>query len=127
VASDITAYLKTLPADRVPSNDLAAYKFGREAPLARPTDGNIKRGEQLAKVHCNRCHAEGRVRPPLTPGLYEADFIVRRVRWLPGHDAQQMPPLPVDRLSDAELRDIVSWLADDKQQIFSRKRPGKSP
>jgi hypothetical protein len=62
------------------------------------------------------------VRPPLTPGLYEADDLVRRVRWLDGHDARQMAPITVDRLTDSELRDIVTWLAgQEAERVFERK------
>ena len=63
------------------------------------------------------------MRPPLEIGLYEADYLVSRVRWIAPHDAKQMPPMPLDRLTDTELRDIVTYLVgrtDDR--IFQRKR-----
>ena len=65
------------------------------------------------------------MRPPLEVGLYEPDYLVARVRWIAPHDAKQMPPIPLDRLTDTELRDIVTYLVgrpDDR--IFQRKRSG---
>ena len=67
------------------------------------------------------------MRPPLSVGLYEADYLVARVRWIAPHDAKQMPPVPLDRLTDSELRDIVTYLVGrPDERIFQRKR-GAAP
>ena len=42
---------------------------------------------------------------------------MKRVRWIAGHDAKQMPPMSMER-----LRDIVTYLVgDDATRIFHRK------
>ena len=95
----------------------------RSSGLASSTGGDRELGAKLEKRFCEGCHAVGKVRPPLTPGLYEPDYLVQRVRWLPGHDAKQMPPIYVDRLTDSDLRHIVTYLAgDESKRIFDRKR-----
>jgi hypothetical protein len=48
-------------------------------------------------------------------------------RWspLPLLLAKQMPPMPMDRLRDSELRDIVTYLVgSDRDRISRRKRAG---
>lgn len=122
--AQLTAYLTALsPDDTVPGLDYEVMALTRRSDLAKPTAGNAKAGEQTTEKFCGDCHAKGKIRPPLTPGLYEADYLVRRVRWLPGHDAHQMPPMYVDRLTDTDLRNIVSYLSGDKsKRIFERRR-----
>jgi polyisoprenoid-binding protein YceI/mono/diheme cytochrome c family protein len=123
--ADLAAYLRRISPDVQPPLDYAALVLGRTTAIDRPTGGNAERGALLAERHCNYCHAEGALRPPLTPGLYEADYLVKRVRWIAGHDAKQMPPLGMDRLRDSELRDIVTYLVgDDTTRIFHRKPKG---
>jgi mono/diheme cytochrome c family protein len=70
---------------------------------------------------CVRCHGKGLMRPELTPGLYDKAAIVARVRGLKDGDALQMPAYALDRLTDSELADVVAYLADEKQRIFTRK------
>jgi mono/diheme cytochrome c family protein/polyisoprenoid-binding protein YceI len=120
--ADLAAYLRRISPDVQPPQDYAGLVLGRQTAIDRPTGGNAERGAVLAERHCNYCHAEGALRPPLTPGLYEADYLVKRVRWIAGHDAKQMPPMGMDRLRDSELRDIVTYLVgDDTTRIFRRK------
>jgi polyisoprenoid-binding protein YceI/mono/diheme cytochrome c family protein len=127
--ADLAAYLRRISPDIQPPQDYAALVLGRQTAIDRPTGGNAERGALLTERYCNYCHSEGALRPPLTPGLYEADYLVKRVRWIPGHDAKQMPPLPMDRLRDTELRDIVTYLVgDDATRIFQRRpKPTVAP
>ncbi|MHB8417749.1 MAG: YceI family protein [Myxococcales bacterium] len=122
--SQLRAYLdKDSPDDTAPPTDFAALALTRSTGLTNPLQGDRKRGAKLLERYCQSCHAAGSARPPLTPGLYEADYLVRRVRWLPGKDDHQMPPFTLDRLPDAELRDIVTYLAgDESKRIFQRKQ-----
>jgi polyisoprenoid-binding protein YceI/mono/diheme cytochrome c family protein len=123
--ADLAAYLRRISPDVQPPLDYGALVLGRATAIDRPTGGNAERGAVLVERHCSYCHAEGALRPPLTPGLYEADYLVKRVRWIPGHDAKQMPPMAMDRLRDSELRDIVTYLVgDDSTRIFRRKPKG---
>jgi mono/diheme cytochrome c family protein/polyisoprenoid-binding protein YceI len=122
--AQIAAYLdKISPDDVAPALDYQALLLTRATGLKNPTQGDRKRGAQLEQRYCGSCHAATSVRPPLTPGLYEPDYLVKRVRWLDGKDNHQMPPISIDRLPDAELRDIVTYLAgDESKRIFQRKR-----
>jgi polyisoprenoid-binding protein YceI/mono/diheme cytochrome c family protein len=121
--ADIEAYLKAISVDdAVAALDYRVLAITRSASLRNPTQGNRRLGAVLEKRFCENCHAVGKIRAPLTPGLYEPDYIVRRVRWLPGHDARQMPPIYVDRLTDTDLRHIVTYLSgDESQRIFDRR------
>ena len=122
--SDLETYLARTGPDQVsPPLDYKVLQLTRRTELAHPTDGNARNGERLLAQHCEACHAVGAPRPPLTPGLYEADYLVQRVRHLPGSDAHQMPALTLDRLTDSELRDIVTYLTGDpNERIFKRTR-----
>lgn len=124
----LTAYLTAIaPNDTVPNLNYEVLALTRRTDLARPTEGNRVAGEAATTRFCVSCHSPGKMRPPLTPGLYEPDYLVRRVRWLPGHDAHQMPPMYIDRLTDSDLRNIVTYLAGDKsKRIFERKRVATS-
>jgi polyisoprenoid-binding protein YceI len=120
--ADLATYLRRISPDVQPAQDYSGLVLGRKTAIDRPTGGNAERGAVLTERHCNYCHAEGALRPPLTPGLYEADYLVKRVRWIVGHDAKQMPPMSMERLRDSELRDIVTYLVgDDATRIFHRK------
>jgi polyisoprenoid-binding protein YceI/mono/diheme cytochrome c family protein len=127
--ADLGAYLRRISPDVQPPLDYAALVLGRKTAIDRPSAGSAERGALLTERFCNSCHADGALRPPLTPGLYEADYLVKRVRWIPGHDAKQMPPMAMDRLRDNELRDIVTYLAgDDATRIFQRRpKPTVAP
>ena len=122
--ADLEAYLnKISPDDVVPALDYRVLTLTKQTPLAHPTAGDSKRGQRLTQRDCESCHGIGEMRPPLTPGLYEPDYLVQRIRWLPGTDAHQMPPMYLDRLTDSELRDIVTYLAgDESERIFKRDR-----
>ncbi len=122
---DLGAYLgKISPDDVAPPLDYRVLAMTRKTGLKDPVKGDPARGRALVARFCESCHAEGAVRPPLTPGLYEADDIVSRVRWLDRVDSHQMPPFDLARLPDAELRDIVTYLAgNEKTRIFQREHP----
>jgi polyisoprenoid-binding protein YceI len=121
--ADLGAYLRRISPDTSPPLDYRPLLLARRTGIDRPTGGDGKRGAILTERFCGRCHGEGVMRPPLEVGLYEPDYLVARVRWIAPHDAKQMPPFPVDRLTDTELRDIVTHLVgrpDDR--IFQRRR-----
>ena len=122
--AEFDAYAKAnSPDDAVPPLDYRVLALTRKTGLLRPTAGERALGAKLEKRFCGGCHGAGLIRPPLTPGLYEPDYLVTRVRWMPGHDARQMPPIYMDRLPDSELRHIVTYLAgDESKRIFARKR-----
>jgi polyisoprenoid-binding protein YceI/cytochrome c553 len=121
--ADVEAFLQANSPDAaVPGIDYRTLALTRRSELAKPVGGDAKAGAKLEKKYCESCHAKGSVRPPLTPGLYEPDYLVRRVRWLAGHDDRQMPPLPADRLTDGDLRDIVTYLSGAQaKRIFDRQ------
>ena len=121
--SNLAAYLRRISPDAAPPLDYTGIVLGRSTAIERPTRGDAVRGEELVGRHCEQCHNDGQsVRSPLTPGLYEADDLVRRVRWIAGNDARQMPPIGLDRLGDNDLRDIVTYLTGDESgRIFKRK------
>jgi polyisoprenoid-binding protein YceI/mono/diheme cytochrome c family protein len=127
--ADLATFLRRISPDVQPAQDYSGLVLGRQTAIDRPTGGNAERGAVLTERYCNYCHAEGALRPPLTPGLYEADYLVKRVRWIAGHDAKQMPPMSMERLRDSELRDIVTYLVgDDATRIFHRKpKPVTAP
>ena len=121
--AELGAYLKRISPDTAPPLDYHPLLLGRKTAIDRPTGGDEKRGALLTERFCGRCHGAGAMRPPLEVGLYEPDYLVARIRWIAPHDARQMPPMPLDRLTDSELRDIVTHLVgrpDDR--IFQRTR-----
>jgi mono/diheme cytochrome c family protein len=118
---DLAAYLEKISPDAAPDLDYRVLILTKKTDLANPLAGDARSGARLERRYCESCHGEGKMRPPLTPGLYEPDYLVKRVRWLEGHDAVQMPPSYIDRLNDTELRDIVSYLCDESQRVFKRK------
>jgi polyisoprenoid-binding protein YceI len=121
--ADLAAYLLRISPDVSPPLDYRALLLGRKTAIDRPTGGDARRGAVLTERFCGRCHGEGAMRPPLEVGLYEPDYLVARVRWIAPHDAKQMPPIPLDRLTDTELRDIVTHLVGrPNDRIFQRKR-----
>ena len=120
---DLAAYLKRISPDAAAPLDYGPLILARKTAIDRPTGGDARRGALLTERFCGRCHAEGAMRPPLELGLYEPDYLVARVRWIAPHDAKQMPPFPLDRLRDAELRDIVTYLAGPEQDRIFRRAP----
>jgi polyisoprenoid-binding protein YceI/mono/diheme cytochrome c family protein len=127
--SDVEAYVKALsPDEAVGALDYRELALTRRSDLANPTGGDPKLGAKLEKRYCEGCHNKGSVRPPLTQGLYEPDYLVHRVRWLPGNDARQMPPIYAERLTDTDLRHIVTYLAGKQaKKIFDRKQHAPPP
>ena len=124
---DLAAYLKAISPDAAAPLDYGPTIVGRKTAIDRPTGGDARRGAVLTERFCGRCHGEGAMRPPLEVGLYEADYLVSRVRWIAPHDARQMPPMPLDRLRDAELRDIVTYLVGPDQDRIFRRKPRQAP
>jgi polyisoprenoid-binding protein YceI/cytochrome c1 len=121
--ADLAAYLRRISPDASAPLDYRTLFLTRKTAIDRPTGGDARRGALLTERHCGRCHAQGAMRPPLEVGLYEPDYLVARVRWIAPHDAKQMPPMPMDRLTDSELRDIVTHLVGPPDaRIFQRKR-----
>jgi len=125
--SDLATYLRRISPDAAAPLDYGPLITARKTAIDRPTGGDAKRGAMLTERFCGRCHGEGAMRPPLELGLYEPDYLVARVRWIAPHDAKQMPPFPLDRLRDTELRDIVTYLAGLEQDRIFRRRPRPAP
>jgi polyisoprenoid-binding protein YceI/mono/diheme cytochrome c family protein len=124
---DLQAFLLKISPDPAPGLDYQALILARRSELTNPLKGDPKAGAKLTHRYCESCHAEGAMRPALTPGLYEADYLVKRVRWQQGHDSRQMPPMSIDRLTDSELRDIITYLVgDESQRIFKRNRAARA-
>lgn len=125
--ADLAAYLRRLSPDAAAPLDYASLLLTRRTAIDRPTGGDARRGALLTERHCGGCHAQGALRPPLEVGLYEPDYLVARVRWIAPHDARQMPPMPMDRLTDSELRDIVTHLVGPPDRRIFQRRPTVAP
>jgi polyisoprenoid-binding protein YceI/cytochrome c len=121
--TELTAFVDSISADGAPGLDFATFYSSMDTLLRDPTGGDAARGEKLSQKYCMTCHLDGRVGPVWAPGLYEADWVVRRVRRLEGHQNKQMPPFTIARLPDTDLRDIVTYLTTSKSEpkIFNRK------
>jgi hypothetical protein len=107
---DVSAFISAISPDPAPALDYRVLYRTFESPLPTPEGGDAARGRSLAFRYCMTCHLDGRTAPLLLQGLYEANWLVRRVRRLEGHQNQQEPPFSIERLPDSELRDIVTWL-----------------
>ncbi len=84
--ADLTAYLDKISPDKMmPAIDYRVLNLTRTDQLERPTSGNAQTGRKLEQRFCQGCHSVGGERPPLTPRRDEADYLVQRVRHLPGH------------------------------------------
>jgi polyisoprenoid-binding protein YceI len=127
VRGDIDAYLKKLATDPQPALDYEAVHLTRRSYVDFPEKGDGAKGKKLVETYCASCHAEKSVRPPLTPGLYEADFLVKRVRRIPGNDNRQMPLFSIERLPDSELRDIVTYLVGTPDEQIFKRAPRPKP
>lgn len=122
---ELQAFIDAISPDAAPSLDYAANVYrSMETLLRDPTSGDPVKGKALADRYCMTCHLEGRVGPVWTLGLYEPDWVVRRVRRLEGHQNKQMPPWTIARLPDSELRDIVTYLtaSPGAAPVFNRKK-----
>ncbi len=127
---DLNAFLEAItPAPTVAALDYTVNYHSMEVLLQDPTGGNAANGKKLADKYCMTCHLDGRVGPVWAPGLYEPDWVVRRVRRLEGHQNRQMPNFSQARLPDAELRDIVTYLTSPSSAppIFKRKKSAGAP
>lgn len=123
----LQAFIDAISPDSAPPLDYAANNYrSMETLLSDPTGGDVAKGKQLAEKYCMTCHLDGRVGPVWAPGLYEPDWVVRRVRRLEGHQNKQMPPWTITRLPDSDLRDIVTYLTSNPKEpsVFDRKKGG---
>lgn len=125
--ADLAAYLRRISPNAAAPLDYASLFLTRKTAIDRPTGGDARRGALLTERHCGGCHAQGAIRPPLEVGLYEPDYLVARVRWIAPHDAKQMPPMPMDRLTDSELRDIVTHLVGPPDARIFQRKPTVAP
>ena len=98
-----------------------------ETLLTDPTGGDAAKGKKLADKYCMTCHLDGRVGPVWAPGLYEPDWVVRRVRRLEGHANQQMPAFTHGAAARRDLRDIVTYLTSPQSAppMFNRKHSAR--
>jgi mono/diheme cytochrome c family protein len=126
---DLNAFLEAIGGLKTPELDYTVNYRSMEVLLQDPTGGNAANGKKLADRYCMTCHLDGRVGPVWAPGLYEPDWVVRRVRRLEGHQNRQMPAFSQARLPDADLRDIVTYLTSPASAppIFKRKKSAGGP
>ncbi len=125
--ADVQAFIDAISPDSAPPLDYVANNYrSMETLLRDPTTGDPAKGKALADKYCMTCHLDGRVGPVWAPGLYEPDWVVRRVRRLEGHQNKQMPPWTITRLPDSDLRDIVTYLTSNPKEpaVFNRKKGG---
>lgn len=120
----LEAYLRALSPDPQPDYYYSVLYRTIESPVPNPTAGDARRGEKLTKQHCGNCHDDARAAPKLQQALYDPEWIVRRVRWIDGHESHACPPQRMTRLNDSELRDIVTFLSGPAagERIFTRAR-----
>lgn len=111
---ELTAFLTAISPDPSPELDYRVLYRTYDSDLRDPIGGDVLKGKKLADEHCMICHLDGRAAPVWAFGLYEADWLVRRVRHLEGHGAHGMPPFSIARLPDSDLRDIVTYLSSPK-------------
>lgn len=126
---DLTAFLDAIGQQKTPELDYTVNYRSMEVLLQDPTGGNAGNGKKLAEKYCMTCHLDGRVGPVWAPGLYEPDWVVRRVRRLEGHQNRQMPNFTQARLPDNDLRDIVTYLTSPASAppIFKRVKKIGAP
>jgi polyisoprenoid-binding protein YceI len=118
------AFLEAISPDPAAELDYRIVYRTYDSAIRDPIGGDAVRGKALADVYCMTCHLDGRAAPTFAPGLYEPEWLVRRVRHLEGHADKQMPAFTIDRLPDTDLRDIVTFLTSPKvaPPIFNRKK-----
>ncbi len=123
-AKALTAFIEAISPDPVPALDYAITYRSMDSALRDPTGGDIAKGKKLADQFCMICHLDGRVAPVWAPGLYEPEWVVKRVRRLDGHQNHSMPNFTIVRLPDSDLRDIVTYLTSPKNEppIFNRQK-----
>ena len=122
--SSLLAFMVAISPDPAPELDYRTLYRTYESSIRDPSGGDPVRGKELADKYCMTCHLDGRVGPVWAPGLYEADWVVKRVRRLEGHGNRFMPPFSIERLPDSDLRDIVTFLTNPKvaPPIFDRSK-----
>ncbi len=122
--AELQAFIDAISADGAPALDYTTTYRSMETLLRDPTGGDAAKGKKLADRFCMTCHLDGRVGPVWAPGLYEPDWVVRRVRRLEGHSNKQMPNWTIARLPDSDLRDIVTYLTSPASAapVFDRKK-----
>ncbi|MBX7114162.1 MAG: c-type cytochrome [Myxococcaceae bacterium] len=122
--SALLAFIEAISPDPSPELDYRTLYRTYESSIRDPAGGDPVRGKELADKYCMTCHLDGRVGPVWAPGLYEADWVVKRVRRLEGHGNRFMPPFSIERLPDTDLRDIVTFLTHPKvaPPIFDRSK-----
>lgn len=122
--SQLQAFVDAISPDGAPELDYRTTYRSMETLLRDPTGGDAAKGKKLADRFCMTCHLDGRVGPVWAPGLYEPDWVVRRVRRLEGHQNKQMPNWTIARLPDSDLRDIVTYLTSPASAapVFERKK-----
>lgn len=120
----LQAFIDAISPDGAPALDYATTYRSMETLLRDPIGGDAVKGKKLADQFCMTCHLDGRVGPVWAPGLYEPDWVVRRVRRLEGHSNKQMPNWTIARLPDSDLRDIVTYLTSPASAapVFDRKK-----
>ena len=121
---ELQAFIDAISPDSAPALDYTTTYRSMESSLRDPTGGDAAKGKKLADQFCMTCHLDGRVGPVWAPGLYEPDWVVRRVRRLEGHSNKQMPNWTIARLPDSDLRDIVTYLTSPASAapVFERKQ-----
>lgn len=120
---ELKAFLEAISPDPAPPLYYAAIYQTMESPIANPTGGDVVKGKAATDRFCANCHENARAAPQLAQGLYEPNWLVRRVRWLEGHQSKGCPPTSMLRLPDSDLRDIVTYLSGPAagEPIFKRK------
>jgi polyisoprenoid-binding protein YceI/cytochrome c5 len=121
--TSLVAFMEAISPDPSPELDYRTLYRTYESAIRDPSGGDPVRGKELADKYCMTCHLDGRVGPVWAPGLYEAEWVVKRVRRIEGHGNRVMPPFSIERLPDSDLRDIVTFLTNPKvaPPIFDRK------
>jgi polyisoprenoid-binding protein YceI/mono/diheme cytochrome c family protein len=122
--AQLTSFVNAISPDASAELDYKTMYRTMESSVRDPLGGDAKKGKALADKYCMTCHLDGRVGPVWQPGLYEPDWLVRRVRRLEGHQNRLMPMFSLTRLPDSDVRDIVTFLAGPQnQKVFNRKNP----
>lgn len=120
----LQAFIDAISPESSPALDFTTTYRSMETLLRDPTGGDAAKGKKLADKYCMTCHLDGRVGPVWAPGLYEPDWVVRRVRRGEGHSNKQMPNWTTARLPDNDLRDIVTYLTSPASAapVFNRNK-----
>jgi mono/diheme cytochrome c family protein len=120
----LQAFIDAISTEASPALDYSVTYNSMQTLLRDPQGGDAAKGKKLADKYCMTCHLDGRVGPVWAPGLYEPDWVVRRVRRGEGHSNKQMPNWTTARLPDDDLRHIVTYLTSPASAapVFNRKK-----